>query len=522
MNYAFRIGHAILLISAICRASVLRVPSEFTTIQSALNVVDNGDTILIGVDVYAESLYGWPGRSFAMIGDVADSIIGIFPIIDPTSLAGSDSLACLWLDGSEEVIIEMVEFRNGPSMYPRYHSRHGGIRNTSHQLTLRSCRFDSCYHGLSENTGILGVYSCEFIDNRGTGVSFAPLPEAHRRSNFVGCTFIADGPRLGNFTDSTRLFNCTFSGEEVWIHGRGVEVRDCLFEGTEDSLWAPLWGIEIHGGVFSGNEFRDLHVRGAALKLSVNLAESTLVLENWFLHCEGVSFLQAGGGLEFGGWGSPFVRVSNNVFEECSAIDSSGFRSIAFADSILISENVFIGRDEQFPSVQCMSQVGGAFHDNYFMSTGRAIMKFDPDGPALDARFNWWGDTTGPFHPTLNPGGVGDRVSDYIDFDPWLTDTILAASDVPQILPSTFSFSAFPNPFNSEVTLEYELGKRDHISLALFDITGRQVSTLKDGELSAGHYRQTWNAHGYPSGVYFIRLSNLSGNSLLRKILLLK
>ena len=38
----------------------------------------------------------------------------------------------------------------------------------------------------------------------------------------------------------------------------------------------------------------------------------------------------------------------------------------------------------------------------------------------VNADSNWWGDATGPYHPTTNPGGLGDSVSDYVDFDPWL------------------------------------------------------------------------------------------------------
>ncbi|MDP2683728.1 MAG: right-handed parallel beta-helix repeat-containing protein [bacterium] len=38
----------------------------------------------------------------------------------------------------------------------------------------------------------------------------------------------------------------------------------------------------------------------------------------------------------------------------------------------------------------------------------------------VDAINNWWGDTTGPYHPSLNPSGVGNAVSNNVDFDPWL------------------------------------------------------------------------------------------------------
>jgi len=38
----------------------------------------------------------------------------------------------------------------------------------------------------------------------------------------------------------------------------------------------------------------------------------------------------------------------------------------------------------------------------------------------VNALNNWWGHPSGPFHPTLNPDGMGNAVSDNVDFDPWL------------------------------------------------------------------------------------------------------
>ena len=45
----------------------------------------------------------------------------------------------------------------------------------------------------------------------------------------------------------------------------------------------------------------------------------------------------------------------------------------------------------------------------------------------VDAEYNWWGDATGPYDGSndtgtggwFNPGGLGDDVSDYVDYDPW-------------------------------------------------------------------------------------------------------
>jgi len=38
----------------------------------------------------------------------------------------------------------------------------------------------------------------------------------------------------------------------------------------------------------------------------------------------------------------------------------------------------------------------------------------------VNARANWWGDVSGPYHPEENPGGLGDEVSDGVEFYPWL------------------------------------------------------------------------------------------------------
>jgi len=38
----------------------------------------------------------------------------------------------------------------------------------------------------------------------------------------------------------------------------------------------------------------------------------------------------------------------------------------------------------------------------------------------VNALYNWWGDESGPYHPTKNPGGKGDNITDIVDFDPWI------------------------------------------------------------------------------------------------------
>ena len=79
----------------------------------------------------------------------------------------------------------------------------------------------------------------------------------------------------------------------------------------------------------------------------------------------------------------------------------------------------------------------------------------------------------------------------------------------------------YPNPFNPTTTISFNLPSKSFVSLRVFDALGREVSTLRATELTAGTYSQEWNAAGLASGVYFYRLQ--AGTFVeTRKLLLLR
>ncbi|MCB9358225.1 MAG: T9SS type A sorting domain-containing protein [Calditrichaeota bacterium] len=83
----------------------------------------------------------------------------------------------------------------------------------------------------------------------------------------------------------------------------------------------------------------------------------------------------------------------------------------------------------------------------------------------------------------------------------------LAAQDETVELPKSFEFfPAYPNPFNPVTQLRFSLPRAAHANLILFDVTGRQVATLADGEFNAGQHELFWNAEAFASGTYFARL----------------
>ncbi|HLX12487.1 MAG TPA: choice-of-anchor D domain-containing protein [Bacteroidota bacterium] len=94
-------------------------------------------------------------------------------------------------------------------------------------------------------------------------------------------------------------------------------------------------------------------------------------------------------------------------------------------------------------------------------------------------------------------------------------------------LPTAFALGQnYPNPFNPTTMIRYDLPVDAKVSLAIFDVLGRKVATLIDGQQSAGFKTIEWNSTNdegitVPSGVYFYRMS--AGNfSAVKKLLLLK
>jgi hypothetical protein len=103
----------------------------------------------------------------------------------------------------------------------------------------------------------------------------------------------------------------------------------------------------------------------------------------------------------------------------------------------------------------------------------------------IDAEYNWWGDATGPFHPDSNPGGLGDTVSDHVDFIPWLDHPVGFFEESPithTIQINNITATVFRGPLLIPAVKKY----------VVFDITGRVVVPDK-----------------MRPGIYFIEIDNM-------------
>ncbi|MFA8342785.1 MAG: M1 family aminopeptidase [Rhodothermaceae bacterium] len=89
-------------------------------------------------------------------------------------------------------------------------------------------------------------------------------------------------------------------------------------------------------------------------------------------------------------------------------------------------------------------------------------------------------------------------------------------------VPESFRLSQnYPNPFNPETKIIFSLPKTMDIKLEVFNVLGKCVAVLIDGETEAGKTEYTLDAKDWPSGVYYYRLSS-KDKSETRKMVVLK
>ncbi|MCK4653419.1 MAG: T9SS type A sorting domain-containing protein, partial [Candidatus Cloacimonetes bacterium] len=84
----------------------------------------------------------------------------------------------------------------------------------------------------------------------------------------------------------------------------------------------------------------------------------------------------------------------------------------------------------------------------------------------------------------------------------------------------------YPNPFNPETTISYELSENGKVNLSIYNIKGQKVNTLVNEVLPAGEHSAIWNGNDsngnrVGSGIYFYKL-RAGDYREVRKMVLLK
>ncbi len=161
-----------------------------------------------------------------------------------------------------------------------------------------------------------------------------------------------------------------------------------------------------------------------------------------------------------------------------------------------------------------------------------SVFPFDPDSDSLSV--GWWldGDSLDCVAEALSLDfpDLGEHSLTTIVHDGIEADTIhwqitvndgSSASDLPTTPTKLALYPPAPNPFNSTTTIGYSLPAAGNVSLAMYDLAGREVARLVDGVKPAGTHEAVWVADGVSSGVYVVKLV-VGGKALMSKVVLVR
>ena len=102
-------------------------------------------------------------------------------------------------------------------------------------------------------------------------------------------------------------------------------------------------------------------------------------------------------------------------------------------------------------------------------------------------------------------------------------NTVIGINGNSNEIPEGFALEQnYPNPFNPSTLIEFSIPQTGFVSLRVFEVTGKEIAVIVNESKTAGNYSISWNAEGFPSGVYFYRLTLDGQYSLEKKMALVK
>jgi len=358
--------------------------ADHTSIQDAIDVAVEGDTILVYDGEYEEDLV--IDKTINLVGNGSGSTT-----ITGAGGGGGGDLVVITADW---VSISGFEFR-GNGLSP------GFIRVTANNTLIENNHLDNNLGILIDNAMYNIVENNSISNNSGSGIFIKDSD-----FNSIGNNTISNCENGINLTDS---------------HYNTITFNDCSRNTVGIALiYSSL--CQLSNNSCSDNTEYGLMIRSYSIS---NVITGNEMKGN-------------GVGISLDG-GEPYTHrnlfMKNNITDNINGIEITNGSLNTFEKNSIIGNRIGI--------LILSGPFETSIHHNNIHNNSQYGMESLLNDTLLPAIHNYWGDASGPYHPTSNPKGTGDAITDNLTFDPWIRSFIDFNDDEPPLPPSDPTFDPF-------------------------------------------------------------------------------
>ncbi|NQV16482.1 T9SS type A sorting domain-containing protein [bacterium] len=448
---------------------VITVPGDYTTIQAAIDAAADFDTVLVSAGTYVENL-NYNGKNI-----VLTSVSGA----EETIIDGNQTGSCVLIISGEDsaAVLDGFTLTNGSGWQGETAWIGGGlvVKYSSHPTLTNLI--------VTGNTSITGTGPA------GGGISISTNSNPYLENIVISNNTSEYGGGISMHESRATLHDVIISNNHATSSGGGMfifqESNPELSSVVVYSNTATLSG----GGIF-------VHLNSSPIFNQVTVVNNIGAY--------------GGGGLLASNNGNPVIvnsifwgNIPDQIYLYDDAVDLPNTMTIANSAIMGGAAGISVG-------LGTLNWGEGNIGVNpWFCDPAEDVFTLADDSPCL-----------GTGEDGVNMGALGVGCTNPVAIDEEL------------LHPSEFALHQnYPNPFNPYTTISYNLPGAGWVSLDIYDVMGRQVTTLVVDEQTAGYHSVQWNAEDKQSnpleaGIYLYQIQftdrNGSDFKAVKKFSLLK